>query len=84
MASKTRENCINAIVNQHNICQETQNDLDNDTDDDDDDDDDDEEDDDIKEEKLSFAESLTRVVGCYRPLQGSYKISSMQINNKNQ
>ena len=78
MASKTRENCINAIVNQHNICQETQNDLDNDTDDDD------EEDDDIKEEKLSFAESLTRFVGCYRPLQGSYKISSMQINNKNQ
>ena len=80
MASKTRENCINAIVNQHNVCQETQYDLDNDADDDDDD----EEDDDIKEEKLSFAESLTRVVGCYRPLQGSYKISSMQINNKNQ
>lgn len=80
MASKTRENCINAIVNQHNVCQETQDDLDNDADDDDDD----EEDDDIKEEKLSFAESLTRVVGCYRPLQGSYKISSMQINNKNQ
>lgn len=80
MASKTRENCINAIVNQHNVCQETQDDLDNDADDDDDD----EEDDDIKEEKLSFAESLTRFVGCYRPLQGSYKISSMQINNKNQ
>lgn len=79
MASKTRENCINAIVNQHNVCQETQDDLDNDADDDDD-----EEDDDIKEEKLSFAESLTRFVGCYRPLQGSYKISSMQINNKNQ
>ena len=77
MASKTRENCINAIVNQHNVCQETQDDLDNDADDDDDD----EEDDDIKEEKLSFAESLTRFVGCYRPLQGSYKISSMQINN---
>ena len=82
MASKTRENCINAIVNQHNVCQETQDDLDNDAADDDDDDD--EEDDDIKEEKLSFAESLTRVAGCYRPLQGSYKISSMQINNKNQ
>ena len=81
MASKARENCINAIVNQHNVCQETQDDLDNDADDDDDDD---EEDDDIKEEKLSFAESLTRFVGCYRPLQGSYKISSMQINNKNQ
>ena len=81
MASKTRENCINAIVNQHNVCQETQDDLDNDADDDDDDD---EEDDDIKEEKLSFAESLTRFVGCYRPLQGSYKISSMQINTKNQ
>ena len=80
MASKTREKCINAIVNQHNVCQETQDDLDNDADDDDDD----EEDDDIKEEKLSFAESLTRFVGCYRPLQGSYKISSMQINNKNQ
>ena len=80
MASKTRENCINASVNQHNVCQETQDDLDNDADDDDDD----EEDDDIKEEKLSFAESLTRFVGCYRPLQGSYKISSMQINNKNQ
>lgn len=80
MASKTRENCINGIVNQHNVCQETQDDLDNDADDDDDD----EEDDDIKEEKLSFAESLTRFVGCYRPLQGSYKISSMQINNKNQ
>ena len=68
-------------MNQHNVCQETQDDLDNDADDDDDDD---EEDDDIKEEKLSFAESLTRFVGCYRPLQGSYKISSMQINNKNQ
>ena len=80
MASKTRENCINAIVNQHNVCQETQDDLDNDADDDDDD----EEDDDIKEEKFSFAESLTRFVGCYRPLQGSCKISSMQINNKNQ
>ena len=81
MASKTRENCINAIVNQHNVCQETQDDLDNDAAAADDDD---EEDDDIKEEKLNFAESLTRFVGCYRPLQGSYKISSMQINNKNQ
>ena len=40
-------------------------------DDDDDGDDDDVEDDGIQEEKLSFAESLKRVVGYYQPLQGS-------------
>ena len=58
---KNTKSCLNPILNQNNVCAETHEVFD----------DDDEEDDDMQEEKLSFAEFLTRVVGCYQSLQGN-------------
>ena len=59
--NQKQKNCINPIVNQNNVCEETHEIFD----------DDDEEDDNMQEEKLSFAEFLTRVAGCYQSLQGN-------------